>query len=187
MDWYAYPVLNAQQQPTIQITTAGGLAQGYLTFQPEHYFLCCGFAAACDRYDNAAGVFASASSDAVIGQARVPNCFSVQIQRASANNYANQNLSQAELCSSGYMSGKQFPYPVIYGPSETVSFKFTDLTGLFLLTQAGAAIPLTISLWMFGYTLQRSADGKPNSNLRRLLNGYFPSLARAYPELSGAR
>ncbi len=178
-DWYAYPAYAANQNKNIQIATAFSTAKGYITLQAQHYFIFTHFAAMCDRYDNAAGVFASANANAVIGQASTPNCFNVEIQRGSENNYANTLLSQAEVCSSGRLSGKQAPYPILYGPSQTFAFTFYDLTGLFLLTQANAAIPLTIQFWMCGYTVETSKDGMSDSNFQRLLN-YFPGLQAAY-------
>ncbi len=181
-DWFAYPCLSGGtggQQKIISITTANGNAKGYITLQPEHYFLFTGFAAQTN-YDNFGGVFKSANvAAAVIATPNVPNAFLVEIQRGSQNNYGNQLLTQAEVCSSGSLSGKQNPYPPIYGPSVTLSFNFTDLTGLLRLTQAGAAVPLNIQLWMLGYSIPQSMDGAPDSNFRRFLE-YFPALKRVY-------
>ncbi len=174
-DVYHYPAFASNRNKNISIATAFSTAKAYITIQPTHYFIFTHFAAMCDRYDNAGGVFASASSAAVIGQAKVPNNFLVEIQRGSANNYANTLLTQSEVCSSGQLSGKQ----VLYGPSQTFSFTFTDLTGLFLLTQANAAVPLTIQFWMCGYTLETSKDGMNDTNFQRLLE-YFPGLRAAY-------
>lgn len=183
-DWFAYPALTSASgivdTKTITINTAGGNAKGYITFQPNHYFLFTHFAAKTN-YDNFGGVFKSASvAAAIIGQPSVPNAFLIQeMQRGSSNNYTNQPLTQAEICSGGSLSGKQNPYPVIYGPSITISFNFTDLTGLLRLTQADAAVPLQIQLWMCGYSIPDSFDGVPDSNFHRFLE-YFPALKRVY-------
>ncbi len=170
-DWFAYPALTAGNSRAITIATALGSNKGYITLQPEHYFMFAGFAAQTN-YDNAAPVIASASSIAIISVPKTPNAFTVEMQRASSNNYANVALTQAEVCSGGMYAGKQNPYPTIYGPSQTLSFKFTDLTGLFLLTQADAAISLTIQFWMLGYSI-------PIERWNDFL-GCFPDLAREY-------
>ncbi len=177
-DWFAYPALVGGGSKNISIAAAFGTAKAYITLQPDHYFLFCGFAAQTN-YDNMAGVFASANSVALIGQPNVPNAFLLEIQRGSQNNYANNLLTQSEIASSGLLSGKQNPYPVIYGPAVTLSFQFTDLTGLQRLTQAGAAVPLAIQLWMLGYSIPQSFDGKPDSNFKRFLE-YFPGLKCEY-------
>lgn len=177
MDKYDYPALTSgtTQNKLIRISTANGGAKAYITFQPDHYFLFCAFACQTN-YDSSGGVFASANANGVISQPQTPNNFLVEIQRAASNNYGNVQLCQAEVCSSGQLAGKQNPYPVIYGPEQTVSFQFTDLTGLHLLTQADAAVPLDIQFWMIGYSI---ACGVNNSNFRRFLE-YFPGLQQIY-------
>jgi hypothetical protein len=186
-DWFAYPALTGtlgNDNKVIPIATAFGNAKAYVTLQPEHYFMFCGFACQTN-YDNFGGVFKSASvAAAIISQPSVPNAFLVEMQRSSDNNYADIPLTQAEVCSSGLLSGKQAPYPVIYGPSVTLSFKFTDLTGLLRLTQADVAVPLNIQFWMLGYSIPQSFDGEPDSNFRRFLE-YFPALKQVYYAPSG--
>ncbi len=83
-------------------------------------------------------------------------------------------MTQAEICSAGYFSGKQFPYPVVYGPSTTFNFQFTDTTGLYLLTSGDVAIPLTISMWAIGYKIPVLQWGR--------FREYFPGLRQAYPQ-----
>lgn len=177
-DWYAYPALTAGQVKTITIAQALGSGKAYITLQPEHYFLFCGFASQTN-YDNGGQVRATAAAagtpglaNAVIALPSTPNTFEVEIQRGSSNNYSNVKLTQAEVCSSGLLSGKQNPFPVIYGPAVTLSFQFTDLTGLYLLNQAGSALSLQIQFWMLGYTI-------PVDNFDRLLE-YFPGLQQEY-------
>lgn len=181
VDWFAYPALTSasgQDTKNITIATAQGNAKAYITLQPEHYFMFCGFSAQTN-YDNFGGVFASASSVGIIGQPSVPNTFLLEIQRSSDNNYSNIQLTQSEVCSSGMLSGKQNPIPVIYGPSVTLSFTFTDLTGLKRLTQANAAVSLQIQFWMLGYSIPQTFDGRPDSNFQRFLQ-YFPALQCVY-------
>lgn len=183
MDWFAYPALTANNGidgKNITFTAANGTAKGYITLQPEHYFIFTHFSAKTN-YDNFGGVFKSAAvAAAIIATPSTPNAFLVEtIQRGSSNNYTNLALTQAELASSGALSGKQNPYPVIYGPSVTISFQFTDLTGFLRLTEANAAVPLTLQLWMNGYSMPSSFNGDPDSNFRRALQ-YFPALQREY-------
>jgi hypothetical protein len=170
-DWFAYPALTAGNSRSISIATANSSNKGYITLQSDHYFLFAGFSAQTN-YDNASPVLASANASAVIPIPRTPNAFTVEISRASSNNYANVTLTQAEVCSGGMYSGKQNPFPVIYGASQTIAFKFTDLTGLFLLTEAGAQIPLAIQFWILGYTI-------PFKTWDRFL-GCFPPWQREY-------
>lgn len=175
-DWFAYPALVAGNTKTITIATANGTAKAYITLQPEHYFMFCGFAAQTN-YDNFGGVFRSANANATIGQPSVPNAFTVEIQRASSNSYSNQQLTQSEVCSSGMLSGKQNPIPVIYGPAVTVNFKFSDLTGLLRLTQEDTAVSLTIQFWMIGYSI-------PVDEWGRFLR-YFPALEQEFNSPAG--
>lgn len=170
-DVFYYPVLAAGNAEAVEISAAGGTNQGYITLQPQHYFAFTAWACVTN-YDNAGGIFATADSTAVLAMPSVPNNFLVSIQRGSQNNYSNLDLSQAEMASSGLLSGKQNPYPVIYGPALTLTFKFTDLTGLYLLDGEGEAIPLSIRFWMKGYSI-------PQNNWRRFLE-FFPGLQAAY-------
>ncbi len=179
-DWFAYPALSNStgvETEEIQIATAGGNAKAYVTLQSQHYFAFCGFACKTN-YDNFGGIFASASAVAIIAQPNYPNNFELEIQRSSDNNYANTRLTQAEIGSSGLLSGKQNPYPVIYDGSITISFNLFDISGLGRLTQADASVPLNIQLWMIGYSIPESMGGARDANLMRFLN-YFPALKRA--------
>lgn len=187
-DWFAYPALNASvgtRQQIISIAGAGGNAKAYITLQTDHYFLFTSFGAQTN-YDNFGGVFKSANvAAAVIATPNAPNTFLANIKRGSQNSYSNIEVTQSEMCSSGSLSGKQNPYPPIYGPGVTISFIFTDLTGLPRLTQAGATVPLNIQLWMRGYAIPQSFDGQPDSNFRRFLE-YFPALKCVYTGSDGS-
>lgn len=174
-DWFAYPALTASQLTSIRIDAAGAGNKGYITLQPQHYFAHCAWAAVTN-YDNVGGVFASADATAILSLPSTPNNFTVEIQRESSNNYSNAAMTQAELCSAGILSGKQMPLPVIYGPANTLSFQFTDLTGLFLLDDDGESIPLDIQFWMIGYSIPQ---GQNDDNWYRFLE-FFPHLKCAY-------
>lgn len=178
-DWFAYPALtavNATDVNTITITAAGASNKGYITLQPQHYFAHCGWAAVTN-YDNIAPSIRTTNvATTALLRPPYPNNFTVEIQRGSSNNYSNKPLTQAELCSSGNLSGKQMPFPVIYAPAVTLSFQFTDLTGLFLLDSDAVTIPLQIQLWMVGYSIPQGPD---NENWLRFLH-YFPALEAAY-------
>lgn len=170
-DVFDYPALNASKLPLIEIDTAGGNNQGYITLQPQHYFAFYAFAAQTN-YDNAGGVFATADSTPILAMPTVPNNFLVSISRGSQNNYSNLDLTQGEICSSGMLSGKQNPFPIIYGPAVTLTFKFTDLTNLFLLDGDAVAIPLQIRFWMKGYAIPQ--------NRWKKFKEYFPGFQVAY-------
>ena len=171
-DVYHYPVLTSSQDNAIVIDAAGGTNNGYVTLANENYFALMGWVAVTN-YDNFGGVFATADSTAIlVSPPTVPNAFTVQINRSGKNLYSQTPLTQAELCSSGYLSGKQMPLPVIYGPSITFDFQFSDLTGLALIDGDDAPIPLSIQLWMVGVHIRKD-------NFPRFVN-YFPGLQVVY-------
>lgn len=171
-DSYAYPVLTNGQQNYIEIATAGGTNVGYVTLANDNYFALVAFTCQTN-YDNAGGVFATTDSTPILAAPPTfPNAFSVSVQRQGSNIYQNTPLTQSELCSSGLLSGKQMPLPVIYSPTTTFDFNFTDLTGLFLIDGDDATIPLRIRLWMVGYSIRKD-------NWERFLN-YYPGLAAVY-------
>ncbi len=181
-DWFATPCYtndSASGGKDITIPQALGNAKGYITLPTQHYFAHCGYTAKTN-YDNFGLVMGSAAvAAAVITRPTVPNTFELEMQRSADNNYSNVRLTQAEVCSSGSLSGKQNPIPTIYGPGITIGFTFYDLTGFLRLTQADAAVPLVIQLWMVGYLIPESLDGVPDSNFRRFLK-YFPALEAVY-------
>lgn len=171
-DFKAYPVLTTGDSDAISIATAFGTARGYVTTVNDGFFIFTGWSV-WTNYDNAGGVAETAAVTASVlaGPPFVPNNFRVQIARSQNNTFSNLPLTQAELCSSGYHSGKQAPLPILYAPNVTFDFQFTDTTGLYLLTAADAAIPLQIRLFMVGLQVPKKAFG-------RLLS-YFPALRGA--------
>lgn len=173
-DIYYQPVLTAANNTdAISITAANGTANGYLTVVNNAYFALVGFGCATN-YDNAGGVAETAAVTAAVlaGPPMVPNNFTVKISREQNNEFSNLPLTQAEICSAAMFAGKQFPYPVIYGPSTTFNFQFTDTTGLYLLTSGDVAIPLSISMWAIGYKIKEDEWGR--------FKEYFPGLRKAY-------
>lgn len=165
---FSYSVKTQAQSATIPITAAFGTNFGYVTLIPENYFLLTSFRA-YTNYDNFGGKYTTASSAAIlVSPPFVPNNFTVQIARGQSNTYSNLELTQPELCSTGYQAGKQLPQPVVYGPRFNFAFTFNDLTGLVLNDAAAAAIPLRIQMQMVGYKI-------PIKNWDRFLN-YFPYL-----------
>ncbi len=150
--YYSYPVQASGSLKYVLITAANGLGFGTINLKPQNYFVATALRCSTN-YDNVGGVFASASSDAILARSFVPNTFTVKIERGDSNNYSNQPMTQAEICSSGYRAGKCFPLPVAYAPRSNLQFTFTDLTGLYLLTATsqGAAVPLTIKMFLEGF------------------------------------
>ncbi len=150
--YYAYPVQQSGTQSFVQIATANSTGFGSINLKPQNYFIVTALRVTTN-YDNVGGVFASANSDAILARPFVPNTFTVKIERGNSNNYSNQPMTQAEICSSGYRAGKCFPLPTAYGPRSNFNFTFTDLTGLYLLTATsqGTAVPLTIKMFLEGF------------------------------------
>lgn len=171
--WFSFPVLTAGNKPGVEIDSAGGTGFGAVVLNPGQYFMLTNFRASTN-YDNAvnSGVFGPAATVPTAGGFLpfVPNNFTVQVQRGQNNNYSNQAMTQAEICSSGYYAGKQLPIPVIYGPRVNFGFTFTDTTGLFLTTggEGNPALPLEIDMFMEGYLI-------PIKQWSMFLN-YFPFL-----------
>lgn len=151
---YFYVVKQTPTQNNVQITVAGGSAQGSLTLKPDSYFLAYGFSV-FTNYDNVAPVIATTTSNALLGRPFIANNFNCSIQRGNSNTYGNFPIPQAHLCGNGYRSGKLFPNPIVYGPRSNFFFTFQDTTGLFLLTalSGGTAVPLTIQMYLCGYNI----------------------------------
>lgn len=148
--YFAYPVAQSGAVSYVSITSAFGTQFGYVNTQPQNYFVATALRCSTN-YDNAGGVYASAVSNAILARSFAPDAFTVRIERQNSNNYSNQPMTQAEICSSGYRAGKIFPFPIAYGPRSNFTFQFTDKTGLFLLTAADAAISLQIKMFLEGY------------------------------------
>lgn len=171
---FFYPVLTASSNTnSVTISTANGTNKGYITLIDDCYFAHMAWGV-WTNYDNAGGLAETAAVTATVlaGPPSTPNNFTVSIARGQNNTFSNTPLTQAELCSSGQFSGKQMPYPVIYGPATTFDFSFTDTTGLYLLTSGDVAIPLQIQLWMIGYKI-------PETTWDKFLE-YFPGLGAEY-------
>lgn len=170
--WFSYPVLTQGANGTVKIPTAGGTGMGYVTLQPQSYFVFTNFRASTN-YDNAvfdADVFGGGAAAPAGLIPPFPNNFTVSIFRGQNNTYSNLPMTQAEIASSGYAAGKQLPIPVVYGPRFNFSFTFTDSTGLFLSTGDGATVlPLAIDMFMEGYSV-------PLTQWKKFLS-YFPSFA----------
>lgn len=170
---FFYPVLTASTSSNaVSITAANGTNKGYITLLDDSYFAHFGWGC-FTNYDNAGGLAetAAVTSTVLAGPPSTPNNFTVKIARGQNNTFSNLPFTQAELCATGQLAGKQMPFPVIYGPSVTFDFEFTDTTGLYLLTSGDVAIPLAIQLWMIGYKI-------PENKWDYFLE-YFPNLAGA--------
>lgn len=149
--YYAYPVANSGTRKFVEISAANGTQFGYVTLKPQNYFVAMALKVVTN-YDNVGGVITTADSDPTLVRSFVPNNFTVKVERQNGNNYSNQPMSQAEVCSSGVLAGKVFPLPVVYGPRSNFTFTFTDTTGLYLLDSVdeGEAVPLRIQMFLEG-------------------------------------
>lgn len=151
---FAYRVKQSPNINSVQITQAGGSVTGSITIKPQQHFLVSAIKV-WTNYDNVGGVAATADSDAILARTFVPNNFTVKLRRDKYNNYSNNPIPQALLCSSGYLAGKVFPQPILYQARSIIQFNFQDTTGLFLLDalSEGAAVPLTIKLDVDGFDI----------------------------------
>lgn len=171
--YFSYPVAQSGVQKFVSIDQPNATEFGYVTLKPQNYFIATALRCVTN-YDNVGGVFRTADSDAQLVRSFVPNNFTVKIERQNGNNYSNSPMTQAEICSSGYMAGKTFPLPVVYGPRSNFTFTFTDTTGLFLLDDLneGEAVPLKIQMFLEGYHV-------PIQQWNRFCN-LFPTFASVF-------
>ncbi len=172
---FLFPVQTNGATASVTISTAFGTNYGSVAMMPNAYFILTNFRCQTN-YDNFGGAFSTATvtTPIAVSPAFAPNNFTVDITRGQNSRFSSSPLTQAQICSSGTLAGKQFPIPTIYGPRENFSFTFTDTTGLILLNASSAAISLVISMWMEGYICPMDQFGK-------LLN-YFPGLKAIYPD-----
>lgn len=149
--YFAFPVQTQSTSNVVRIATAFATNFGSIKLMPDQYFVFTGFRC-FTNYDNFGGAFTTAgvATAVAISPPFVPNNFTVTITEGSDSLFSNNPLSQAMICSSGYLAGKQIPLPTIYGPRVTFRFEFTDTSGLLQLTTQDAAIPLDIQMWMEG-------------------------------------
>ncbi len=170
---FSYPVQKSASVNAVTIAAAFGTDYGNVNLMPQNYFVFSHFGCVTN-YDNAGPVLTTTdvTASVIVAPPFVPDNFTVQIARGQNNVYSNQPLTQAEICSAGYLAGKQMPIPVVYGPRFNFQFTFTDTTGLFLLDSDDAAIPLTIQMFMVGYNVP--------AELWPLFLNYFPALANVF-------
>jgi hypothetical protein len=147
---FAFPVTTQGISNSIVMPSAYGSTFGSVELMPDQYFVFTAFRC-FTNYDNWGGAFSTEVTTTPQGfRPFVPNNFTVQITQGSDSLFSQTPLSQAQICSSGYLAGKTLPIPSIYGPRETFRFEFTDLTGFSLLDADDEGIPLEIQMFMEG-------------------------------------
>lgn len=168
---FAYVAKQDNDTPYVVIDEPGGTGSGTVTLKPGQFFVCTAVRV-CTNYDNVALVTSTAESDAILCRPFTANNFTVQCERSNDLRYSNLPIPQAMIGSSGYRTGKMFPFPVVYGERANFIWNFQDLTNLFLLDEGDDPIPLKIELFMEGV-------GVPQKNWKRFLT-CNPSAAFTY-------
>ncbi len=157
---------------SIDIPAGLGTGFGAATLSDENYFAMHSWRAKTN-YDNVGGIAKGTTAAAALQLATTPNAFKCLITREQSNALMSSPMTQAALCSSGALAGKQFSVPIIYRPTETFNFTFNDLTNFFLTaTNQSTAIALAIKFFMCGYHIRQS--------LWEEFLCFYPQLGNAY-------
>ncbi len=135
--------------------TANG---GRIQVASDAFFLLQGFLGSTN-YDQSAGDFIAvvgASPGAAARQLVTPpliaNNFSVKIKLNSDIDLMGDWMPQACLCSNGYRSGPQLPYPSLFEPMTTFDFEFrNDAQTLITAADNTTVLSLAITFAVFGY------------------------------------
>lgn len=110
------------------------------------------------NYDPIAGEYAVDDIDSgashLYAPPRIPNNFAVFIKQDGQINLMSAKVPQACICSSGYLAGRQMPFPLLFKPSTTFNFDFFNIAPTLLQqSMAGAAIDLEINFGLYGYNV----------------------------------
>lgn len=139
------------------------------------------------NYDGCAGDFRAvigsgpAAATTLVSPPTVPNNFEVRVTRENTVNMMGAPMPQAAVCSNGYHSGRQVPWPIMYPPNSTFQFDLWNVART-LLTEADQTtpIPLEINFGMFGYNV-------PLENLGKFLESYWQFRDKAFAQLTRQR
>lgn len=126
------------------------------------------------NYDNVAGDFIAtigagpAAARTLVSPPFVPNNFEVMIRYNSDTDMMDAAMPQACICSNGYRSGMQFPFPSLYAPMTTFDFTYYNVAPTILtLADKATVISLQISFGLLGYFI-------PNETIAGNLGAYRP-------------
>lgn len=151
-------------------TIASNIAPNNKTSAPtlqldyDRCFVLMGFVGA-SNYDAFAGDFIAvigagpAAARTFVTPPFAPNNFEVDVTYNHDYRITGDAMPQACICSSGYRSGNQLPYPVIFAPMTTFDFDFYNVAQTLLLTGAGAALDLQIYFGLMGYFVKTDGLG----------------------------
>jgi hypothetical protein len=168
--------------PSNVIGTGTYQANGRVQVASDKFFLLESFAGSTN-YDNVAGDFIAvigggpASARTLVSPPIVPNNFEVAIKFNDDLSLTGAPIPQAVICSNGYFSGQQLPYPLLFAPMTTFNFEFFNVAPT-LLKKADktTAIDLVINFGLVGYFL-------PQEQLANFLAAYpgYAAHASAQP------
>lgn len=124
------------------------------------------------NYDSVAGDFIAtigagpAAARTLVSPPFVPNNFEVMIRYNSDTDMMDAPMPQACICSNGYRSGMQFPFPTLYAPMTTFDFTYYNVAPTILtLADKATVISLQISFGLLGYFI-------PNETIASNLGAY---------------
>lgn len=114
------------------------------------------------NYDAFAGDFIAvigagpAAARTLITPPFVPNNFEVQITYNNETFMTGAPIPQALICSNGYRTGNQLPFPIVFAPMTTFNFDFYNVAATLQQSGAGVARDLQISFGLFGYFVENA-------------------------------
>lgn len=173
-----------ESQVTIASNVVGAnTASDRVQVDSDRFFVLMGFLGSTN-YDQVAGDFIAvigagpASARTLVSPPFHPNNFEVMIRYNSDTDMMGVPMPQACLCSNGYRSGPQLPFPTLYAPMTTFDFDFFNVAPTLQLTGAGAARDLQITFGLYGYFV-------PIERLSAFLQSYRAYQIQAQGQLAG--
>ncbi len=160
---------------------AGQSASDQIKIRSDAYF-CLVAWRGVSNYDSAVqlrALIGAAAGTATTGiySPAVPNNFEAQVKRNNRQWMMDAPMPQAALCSSGYRSGQQVPWPILYTPSTMFNYYLYNTAEVMFLNVAGAQIDLRVDFGMFGYNI-------PAKNVKVFLASWPELYGRAMRELT---
>ncbi len=138
------------------VGATGNTAKANFQIANDRCFLLTAFMGSTN-YDNVAGDFIAsigagpAPARTLISPPFAPNNFTVEVKYNNRNYFFGSPMPQACLCSNGYRSGLQLPFPVILPAMSNFEFTFRNTARTLQLNGDDSARALEVSFGLYGY------------------------------------
>jgi hypothetical protein len=146
-------------------------ATDFLQVNSDSSFLLMAFLGSTN-YDAVAGDFIAvvgagpAAARTLVTPPLIPNNFEVLIRYNAREDLMDSPMPQACICSNGYRTGMQMPFPVLFAPMTTFDFTYFNVAQTILtLADKATVIPLQLTFGLMGYFI-------PNETLAANLTAY---------------